>query len=421
MKLPFFEFKLLTKKQLSYIVISIDVEKGVQYMIKFADRIVDLKGSAIREVLKFLSRPGVISFAGGMPAPETYPAAEFSEIIAEILRDNPATAFQYGITEGYSPLIEQTSARLSGNGIGCVGDSVIIVSGGQQAIELVTKSLINEGDGIVCECPSFIGALNAFRSYGAKLYPVPMDGDGMNIEALNEVLSNNKNIKFIYTIPTFQNPTGITMPIEKRRKILEIAEKHGVFILEDDPYWELRFKGQAVPSIKSLDDGSRVLYAGTYSKTIAPGLRVGFLCAPSEITEKAVVCKQVSDVHANVLAQMAVSKYINEYDFDAHIKSSAALNGEKCALMRRYMADHFPGNVSCTDPEGGLFIWCDINDGSDSREFSKRCLERDIAIVSGATAMPDTSVISSAFRLNFSMASDENIEKGIKILGEMLK
>ncbi|MDR0406345.1 MAG: PLP-dependent aminotransferase family protein [Clostridiales bacterium] len=390
--------------------------------IEFADRVKDLRGSAIRESFKALSRPGIISFAGGMPAPETYPAAELARIADDILTNHAVTALQYGITEGYAPLIAQTEARLAKAGIaGNRGDSLIITSGGQQAIELTTKALINEGDGIACEDPSFVGALNAFRSYNARLYPVPMERDGMDVGALERVLAENQRIKFIYTIPTFQNPSGITMSLEKRKRLLDVAARYGVFILEDNPYGELRFAGEDVPAVKSMDRENRVIYVGSYSKTVSPGLRVGFLLARSDLTEKVTVCKQVSDVHSNLMAQMMISAYLDGCDADARIAASARLNGKKCALMRDCMEEYFPGNITRTAPEGGLFLWCDLGGGVDSREFAAKCLEQNVAIVSGAAAMPDTSKITSAFRLNFSMASEENIEKGIKALGEVIK
>lgn len=389
--------------------------------IEFSQRVKDLHGSAIRESFKALSRPGMISFAGGMPAPETYPSDKLAQIANDILLKSPVTALQYGITEGYAPLVGQTKERLARFGIGNGGDSLIITSGGQQAIELTTKTLINEGDGIACEDPSFIGALNAFRSYNAKLYPVPVEDDGMNTEILEKTLSENKNIKFIYTIPTFQNPSGITMSLEKRKRLLEIAKRHNVLILEDSPYHELRFAGENVSAIKSMDTENRVIYAGSYSKTISPGLRVGFLCADSTFIEKVVVCKQVSDVHTPVLSQMIISEFLDKYDIDTQIKKSADLNGKKCRLMLGCIDKYFPQSVTRTKPEGGLFLWCDLGGGIDSIEFAAKCIEKNVAIVSGASAMPDTTQKTSTFRLNFSMASDDNIETGIKAVGDVIK
>ncbi|OQB15272.1 MAG: 2-aminoadipate transaminase [Firmicutes bacterium ADurb.Bin193] len=388
---------------------------------EFANRVSDLHGSAIRAAFKALSRPGMISLAGGMPDPKTYPNRELSEIAARILAEKGVTALQYGITEGYAPLLEKTRARLKNAGIGNDKDSLIITSGGQQAIELVTKSLINEGDGVACENPSFIGALNAFRSYGARLYSVTVEEDGMDIEALDKTLSQNKNIKFIYTIPTFQNPSGITMSLDKRKRLLAVAKKHDVFILEDSPYWELRFAGENVPSIKSMDEDNRVLYVGSYSKTVSPGLRVGFLLGNEDLVEKAVVCKQVSDVHTSVLPQMMIDEFLSKYDIDERIKASAAINGKKCAFMHECMDRYFPDSVSRTHPEGGLFLWCDLGGDADSSAFAAACLDKNVAIVPGASAMPDPTQKTSAFRLNFSMASEAEIETGIKALGEIIK
>ena len=387
----------------------------------FAQRVKDLHGSAIRATFKALSRPGIISFAGGMPDPSTYPVSDINALTNEIFDEAPVTALQYGITEGYAPLIEQTKQRLANADIGSDDDSLIITSGGQQAIELITKALINEGDGIACENPSFVGALNAFRSYNARLYSIPVESDGMDIDILEKTLSENKNIKLIYTIPTFQNPSGITMSLEKRRQLLAVAKKHNVFILEDSPYWELRFAGENVPAIKTMDDEGIVLYVGSYSKILAPGLRVGFLLGLKDFVEKTVVCKQVSDVHTCVLPQMIVSKFLEKHDINEQIQNSAALNGKKCALMHSFMDKYFPDDVSRTKPEGGLFLWCDLNRDIHGDDFAARCIEKNVAIVSGSAALPDLSVPTNAFRLNFSMASEEKLELGIQTLGEVIK
>ncbi len=389
--------------------------------IEFSNRVKDLQGSAIRAAFKAIARPGMISFAGGMPSPELYPNKEIAEIAKDIFLNQGTTALQYGITEGYAPLLEQIKARLNGQGIGNENDGFITVSGGQQGIELTSKALLNEGDGVACEIPSFVGALNCFRSYNAKLYGVKMDEDGMNIDDLDKTLEQHKNIKIIYTIPTFQNPSGRTMSLEKRKQLLAVAKKHDVFILEDNPYGELRFAGTPVPTIKSMDTDNIVIYAGSFSKIIAPGLRVGFLCADKELIEKCVVCKQVSDVHTNVISQMIISEFINKYDLDEHIAKCCEMTGKKCKLMKECIEKHFPENVSVTSPEGGIFLWCDPNDGSNCADLNAKALENNVAIVPGSSAMADTSVITSAFRLNYTMASDEQIIKGIEILGKVLK
>lgn len=388
--------------------------------IAFSKRVQDLHGSAIREAFKALSKPGMISFAGGSPAAETFPLKELSEIAADVIAHNGAVALQYGITEGYAPLVEQVKARLAKINTGNERDSVIIVTGGQQGIELTAKAFLNEGDGVACENPSFVGALNAFRSYNAKLYGVDMDEDGMKIDELDRCLRQHPEIKLVYTIPTFQNPTGRTMSLERRKQLLETAKKHDVLVLEDNPYGDLRFKGENVPTIKSLDTENRVIYVGSFSKIISPGLRIGFLCAQADLVEKLVVCKQVSDVHTNLLAQVIVSAYLDRYDIDEHIELCRALYGRKCALMQDCIRRYFPENVTATNPEGGIFLWCNTHSGIDSKQISADALQVNVAIVAGASAMPDPSRMTSEIRLNYSTAPDEQIEAGIKALGGLL-
>lgn len=395
-------------------------KEGKIMNFEFANRVQDLHGSAIREAFKALSKPGMTSFAGGMPAPEMFPNVELAKIADDILMNRSNIALQYGITEGYAPLIEQVRNRLSKIGVGKDGDQTIIVTGGQQGIELVTKALINENDGVACENPSFVGGLNAFRSYNAKLYGVDMESDGMNINMLDDVLTKNKNIKFVYTIPTFQNPTGITMSLAKRKQLLEVAKKHNIFILEDNPYGELRFAGEDIPTIKSMDTDNRVIYVGSFSKILSPGLRLGFLCADETLIEKVVVCKQVSDVHTNIFAQMLASEYLSKYDIDEQIKKSKALYGAKCKLMKECIEEYFPKNVTSTSPQGGIFLWCDMNNGVDSKIISAKVLGCNVAIVPGAGAMPNPNVVTSAFRLNYSTAADDKIVQGISALGEVL-
>lgn len=388
----------------------------------FADRVQDLHGSAIRAAFKAIAKPGMISFAGGMPAPETYPNQALAEIANDILLKEGTVALQYGITEGYAPLITQVKSRLAQKfHINTADNAVITVSGGQQGIELASKVLLNEGDGVACENPSFVGALNAFRSYNARLYGVDMDEDGMNMDKLDDTLTKNPHIKLVYTIPTFQNPTGRTMSLEKRRQLLELASKHNVFILEDNPYGELRFTGEDVPTIKSMDTEGRVIYCGSFSKIIAPGLRVGFVCADSGLVDKMVVCKQVSDVHTTVLPQMMISRFLEKHDIDAHIAECAKLSGKKCKLMKDCIAEYFPAHVTSTSPEGGIFLWCDTNNGKDSSHIANLALEKMVAIVAGAGCLPEQGMVSSAFRLNYSAASDDQIQQGIKALGEVLK
>lgn len=386
----------------------------------FSDKVSSLKPSAIREIFKLAADPSVIAFSAGNPSPLSFPVDKIKTISKEIYETSSTLALQYGITEGYTPLREKVRARLLEKfSIGRDFDDTIIVSGGQQGIELFTKVICNEGDTIICEGPSFIGALNAFRSYGAKLFGVPMENDGMNMEQLENALKTNKNVRFIYTIPTFQNPMGVTMSLEKRIAMYKLAQKYDVLILEDNPYGELRFAGEDVPTIKSMDTDGRVVYCGSFSKIFAPGIRVGFVCANSQIISKIVVAKQVSDVHTNVYFQVMVDKFIEKYDLDEHISHIRKLYSDKCALMLNCMDRHFPKNTTYTRPQGGMFIWCDIKN-ADGAAFAKKAVQNKVAVVPGSTFMVDENAICSGFRLNYSMPSDENIINGIEMLSKLI-
>lgn len=389
--------------------------------MEFATRMSGVKGSAIREIFKVAGQPGVISFAGGNPAPETFPASELKEISERLLTENASSCLQYGITEGYAPLADVLKAQLIKRKIFKDNDKILITSGGQQAIDLSAKAFLNPGEGLICEEPSFIGALNAFRTYEAKLYGVPLYEDGLDTEILEEKLKENKDIKVLYIIPTFQNPAGITTTLEKRMKILEICKKYGTIIIEDNPYGELRFAGEDVPTLKELDtDGDTVIYCGTLSKVLAPGLRIGYAVADAKIIEKMVVLKQVNDVHTNGFAQALACEWIKNYDYDKHVRECAELYGRKCRLMLSEMDKCFPDFVSYSRPEGGLFIFATINKECSIPDFVKECLDNKVAIVPGSTFMTDISKDVNTFRLNYSTSCDEDIVKGIRILGEIL-
>lgn len=388
---------------------------------EFATRMSGVKGSAIREIFKVAGQPGVISFAGGNPSPETFPAKELKEISDRLLTENPGLYLQYGITEGYTPLCEVLKEQLVERNIFREGDKILITSGGQQAIDLSAKAFLNPREGLICEEPSFIGALNAFRTYEAKLYGVPLYEDGLDTEVLEEQLKNNKDIKVLYVIPTFQNPAGITTSLEKRIKILEICKKYNVIIIEDNPYGELRFEGEDVPTLKELDkDGDTVIYCGTLSKVLAPGLRIGYAVADSKIIDKMVVLKQVNDVHTNGFSQALAYEWIKNYDYKEHVKKCADLYGKKCRLMLSEMDKCFPDFVSYSRPSGGLFIFATINKECNIPAFVKECLDNKVAIVPGSTFMTDISKDTNTFRLNYSTSKDEDIVKGIRILGEIL-
>ena len=396
--------------------------EGEKMEYRISDKMKNLKPSAIREIFKALQDPSIISFAGGNPAPESFPVAELSRISAEIFRDSPVAALQYSVTEGYPALREDVKARIKSRfSIGRDFDMTIITSGGQQGIELLTKVMCNEGDVVIVEEPSFIGALNAFRSNGAKLVGIPMEDDGINMEALEDALRKNPNAKLLYLIPTFQNPSGTCMSLKKRKTAYALAKKYGVIILEDNPYGELRFAGEDIPTIKSMDEDGIVVYSGSYSKVLSAGMRIGFICGPETVVQKMVVAKQVEDVHTNIFFQILCHRYIAECDMDAHIAEIQKLYRHKCGLMLSELDKNMPSCVKYTRPEGGLFIWCTLPDNIPQPEFIALAKEKKVAVVPGQAFASDQDAKSQCFRLNYSTPSDEQIVRGVGYLCDAVK
>ena len=387
----------------------------------FSDRVSGLQPSAIREILKFTADPEVISFAAGNPAPEAFPTDVIAKLSADIFAEEPINALQYSITEGYTPLRVWIKDDLTKKNLFKSGDMVVMTAGAQQAIETTAKILCNEGDVVICENPSFIGSLNAFRSYGVKLVGIEMDEDGMKMEELEAALKANPNTKFIYTIPNFQNPTGKTTTLERRKEMLALAKKYGVYILEDNPYGALRFAGEDVKSIKELDDSGNVLYAGTFSKTLAPGLRVGYLLGASEIVGKAVVGLQTSTVHTNIWAQMLTYRFLTTVDFNSHLERLRAIYRDKCARMLRVLKAELPEFIRLTEPQGGLFIWATLPERFDMNNFCTEAVKRKVAVVPGNAFSADESEVSHSFRLNYSTPTDEQIDKGVALLAAAAK
>lgn len=392
----------------------------MQYRI--SKKMQSLKPSAIREIFKALSDPTIISFAAGNPAPESFPVDDLARLSTKIFAEEPSVALQYGITEGYPALREDVKARLSSRfNIKMDGQMTIITSGGQQGIELLCKTMCDEGDTVICENPSFIGALNAFRSCGCETVGVPMSDDGIDIAALEETMKACPRAKILYLIPTFQNPSGTCMSLEKRKAVLELAKKYNIIILEDNPYGELRFAGEEIPTIKSLDTDDMVVYSGSYSKVLSAGMRIGFICGPEEVVTKMVVAKQVEDVHTNQFFQMLCHRYISECDIDKHIDGIRALYKRKCGLMLSELDKHMPDCVKYTRPEGGLFLWCTLPDNIDQGAFIKKAMEKKVAVVPGQAFNCDTAAPSQCFRLNYSTPSDEQIIEGVGYLADAVK
>ena len=386
----------------------------------FSEKVSHLQASAIREILKFTSDPEVISFAAGNPAPEAFPVDEIERISKEIFAQDPILALQYSITEGYPKLREQLKERMMREGnFDPDRDELIITSGAQQANELTAKVLCDEGDTLVCEAPSFIGSLNAFKSYNVDLQGVQLDEDGIDAEELEKILKE-KNVKLIYLIPNFQNPTGKTTSLERREQVYALAKKYGAVILEDNPYGDLRFAGENIKSIKSMDKEGIVVYSGTFSKVLAPGIRVGYVSGPKEIIQKIIVCKQVSDVHTNIWGQVLASKFLEQCNMDQHLATLRAIYKHKCNLMLSEIEKNFSKKITYTRPEGGLFIWCTLPDDCDMMSFcSKAVQDYKVAVVPGTAFMVNETDKTTSFRLNFSTPTDEQIVKGCEMLGKL--
>jgi 2-aminoadipate transaminase len=388
----------------------------------FADRMQGMESSAIRELLKVAQDPEVIAFSAGNPAPESFPIHEMAEISASIFQEQGAKALQYGISEGYPELRRLSEERLKNRyGIGRDFDQLIIVSGGQQGMELSTKILTNEGDTVICENPSFIGSMNAFRSYGLKLRGVEMDEEGILPEALEAIAASDPKVRFLYTIPTFQNPSGRTMTLERRKAVLEIAKKYDFLIVEDNPYGDLRYEGEDVAPIKSLDEEGRVIYVGSYSKVLAPGIRMGFVSAHKDLIAKMVIAKQVSDVHTNQFFMILAAEYLKRYNLDDHVQEVRKLYKHKLDLMAGAIREHFPAEVIFHKPQGGLFLWCSLPEGYDALELCRRSGEAKVSIVPGRVFEIDAKLVSGTFRMNFSTPSEEAIQRGVKILGGVIR
>ena len=388
----------------------------------FSDRVNSLKPSAIREIFKYAADPEVVSLSAGNPAPDAFPAKEIAEISADLLSRHPVDALQYGLTEGYAPLRDYLKKYMKDKyGIGSETDRLIITSGAQQVMDLAAKSLCNEGDVVICEAPSFIGSLNSFRSYNARLVGVPVESDGINTEILEEKLKNEKNVRFIYVIPNFQNPSGVTMSLEKRKKVYSLAKKYGVMILEDNPYGELRYFGENVPAIKSLDTDGIVMYAGSFSKVISPGMRVGWCVAPNPVIQKMVVCKQGQDVHTNMWSQIVIHEYVTKYDFEEHLNYLRELYRKKARFMMDLLDEHLAPYITYDKIDGGLFIMCKLPDNINMLDFCKEAVKRKVCVVPGNAFLTDETEECHTFRVNFSTPTDQQLEKGVKILGELIK
>lgn len=394
---------------------------------RYAQRTKRMASSAIRELLKLTENPDLISFAGGLPAPEVFPVEEISQASQRVLRDFGAKALQYSTTEGYLPLREQIAEHSARYGIEVTPENVMITSGSQQALDLLGRIFINPGDQILVESPTYLGALQAWNACGAEYVPVPFDEDGMITDALEEALRTGP--KFIYVLPNFQNPTGVTLSLERRRQLIELADRYGVPIIEDDPYGRLRYKGEHLPSVVVLDDQFRdngdscyrgnVIYLSTFSKILAPGLRLAWVIAPPEVIRKLVQAKQGADLHSTTLNQMIVYEVSRDNFLDQHVKLIRKVYSERRDVMLAAMDGYFPPEVDWTHPQGGLFLWCTLPEYLNSEVVLEASIEKGVAFVPGTPFHPDGKG-HNTFRVNFSNAAPDKIQEGIMRLGRVL-
>lgn len=388
--------------------------------VRFSDRVLNLQPSAIRELLKLTEMPEVISFAGGLPAPELFPIEKIKEVFLEVMDKDGRAALQYGPTEGLKSLREViASQRMKTIGKPVSPDEIFITTGSQQGLEFSAKIFVNKGDVVICESPSYLGAINAFSAYEPEFIEIPMDDHGMIIEELEKALKEHPETKMIYTIPDFQNPTGKTMPDDRRKRIAELAAEYKVPVIEDNPYGELIFEGEVHPAIKSFDKEGWVIFLGTFSKTFAPGLRVGWVYAAPEILSKYIIVKQGADLQCSSLDQRLVAAFMQKYDLDEHIKEIRKIYGERRTLMLDCMDKYFPAGVKHTNPYGGLFAWVELKEGLDAAKIMEECIKENVAYVPGESFFPKSKK-KNFFRVNYSCMPEDKIVEGIQRLGKVL-
>ena len=390
-------------------------------MVNFAKRMDGMKASDIRELLKLTTRPEIISFAGGLPAPELFPVEDIKAATDAVMDEQGRAALQYGQTEGYLPLRQKIVERMAAkNAIQTTPDNIILTAGSQQGLDYCGKLFLNPGDVVVMESPSYLGAINAFQAYEPNFVEVPTDDNGMIMEELDKVLATTENVKLIYVIPDFQNPSGRTWPLERRKKFLEIINKYGVPAIEDNPYGELRFKGEYQPALKSMDSEGLIIYMGTFSKIMAPGYRIGCTCANVEIIEKLNLIAQAAALQTSTIAPMIISKYIEMFDLDAHVDKIRETYKHRCQLMINTMKETFPPEAKFTDPDGGLFTWVELPEYVNTRDLAAKALDMGVAFVPGSGFFPNGGN-NCCMRLNYSCMPDERIVEGVKRLAEVIK
>ena len=388
---------------------------------KFASRMERMKASEIRELLKLTARPEIISFAGGLPAPELFPVKEIAQVSHDLVLKEGQKLLQYATTEGRPTLREKIAKRMTEKyKTPVVADDILITTGSQQCLDFAGKLFLDPGDVVLCESPSYLGALNAFNAYQPVFKEVPTDGEGIIPEELDKILASTPKCKFIYVIPDFQNPTGICWSLERRKKFIEVINKYDLPVFEDNPYGELRYRGESFPTLKSMDTKGLVSFLGTFSKIFCPGLRLGWIAGPHAIVEKFVMIKQSADLHTSNFDQGVADAYMDTYDLDAHVKEIVELYGHRRDLILKTMEEEWPEGVEFARPDGGLFLWVTVPEGVSARKVFDKCIEQKVAAVIGDAFYPNDKTDRS-MRVNYSCMPDDKIVEGVKRMAKAIK
>jgi 2-aminoadipate transaminase len=386
--------------------------------LRFASRMARMPVSAIRELLKIAEHPEIISFAGGLPAPEFFPVSEIAQAHAEVFAESASAALQYSATEGYRPLREWIARRMRRRDIGVDADRVLITTGAQQGIDLVGKVFVDKGDAVVVENPCYLAALQAFSAYEASFVPIDSDNHGMRVDQLENALANCQP-KLIYVVSEFSNPKGTTLSVERKRKLIELSARYQVPILEDNPYGDLRYAGQSSEPLAALDQAGLVIHISSFSKTLTPGMRLGWLVAPEKILQMVIIAKQAADLHTNTLEQYAVARLLETFDFDGHVRTLCEVYRERCDAMHQALERYFPSEARWTRPEGGLFRWVELPETINTEELFQAAIAERVAFVPGTSFFAGEPKLNF-MRLNFSNQTPVLIEEGIRRIGNIL-
>ncbi len=390
--------------------------------MSFSKRMSRIKPSGIRAVQKRIAgKSDMISFAAGLPDPALYPLEDLRKAADTMLEKEGATAFAYGLTKGYGPLLDYLTDRMNNREhVECTKENICVLSGSQQGLGLAAMTFLDEGDVVITENPSYLGAINAFRPYGAEFVGVDTDDDGIVIEDLERALEENPKIKLIYVIPNFQNPTGKAWTLERRERFMEVVSKYDVAVVEDNPYGDLRFKGEPLPHLRALDKKGQVIYLGSFSKILSPGMRVAWTCASKEVATAFESLKETNDLQSPELTQMLTYYYLKMFDLEKHIEEIQVVYKERCELMVEMIQKYFPAEIKYTDPEGGMFLWLELPEGLDSDALLDDALAAGIAYIPGESFFSFDGV-KNTIRMNFTMVKDDQIRDGIRILGDVFR